>query len=218
MASIRNGYGFYGITATPIGRASGPADLTRRRRRALGRRMFLGEGRDVVGAADPFWQFASSFHVVPGMQESLGALRDDQGADVLLILLLLHAARRGQRLTSAQLHTLDSDIWSWRETIVRPLRTVRLALADHAVDGRDQLVASLHAAETQAERIQAEQLVHGLARMTGHAAGSSILAAAAANLETYRHYLAAPLCAFDAVLAAFASLCPAVADEPSLHH
>jgi len=97
------------------------------------------------------WAFALRFYARPGVAAACLALQDDAGADVCLVLHLLHLATGRMTATPASVAALDATARPWREAVVHPLRGVRRWLRQSS-DETDGLREAVKAAELDAER------------------------------------------------------------------
>ncbi|MBK1664938.1 TIGR02444 family protein [Rhodospirillum rubrum] len=115
--------------------------------------------------ADDLWRFAVAVHARAGVENACLALQDEAGADVpLLLFAAWAAARRGVVLPAETLADLDSRLVPWRETVIRPLRTVRRTMKGAPPPHRDleapaaDLRARLKSVELEAERLALDAL------------------------------------------------------------
>jgi uncharacterized protein (TIGR02444 family) len=76
----------------------------------------------------PFWRFSLRFYARPHIAEACLALQDNSDADVNILLFVLYLADQLKQLSAPEIARLDSAVAQWRETVVRPLRTLRRGL------------------------------------------------------------------------------------------
>lgn len=109
-----------------------------------------------------FWDFSLHFYSLPGVATACLRLQDIKGADVSLLLFALWTARRGLRLGAAEAQAAEATVRSWRDSVVRPLRTARRATkaapAGYAPGSSAMLHDRLKAIELEAERLQQDAL------------------------------------------------------------
>lgn len=133
-------------------------------------------------SCDEAWSFAQVFYARPGISSALLRLQDEHGADVPLILVLLHAARRGVLLDADAVGGLMRITLAWSREVVAPLRQARRGIKATTYDTPEGLYEQAKAVEQSAEQAIIRELA---ARLPAHGANPPDLAAVA-NLETYR--------------------------------
>ncbi len=142
--------------------------------------------------ADPvesFWNFSTAFYALPGAAETCLELQDRNGADVNVLLFLLHLARAGRLLGPADVARIDALAAPWRKAVVAPLRGVRRVLKapvgafEPAVAAR--LRDEVKRIELAAERLQQETLERLAAAGMPAGAGTDPAACARAHLAAY---------------------------------
>jgi uncharacterized protein (TIGR02444 family) len=106
---------------------------------------------------NPFWRFSLDVYAAPGVEAECLALQETHDIDVNLLLFCAWAgAEKRQRVAAADLEGLDEAVRTWRETVVKPLRSVRRAIK--ALVQRDPALHELRkriaADELEAERIE----------------------------------------------------------------
>ncbi|CAN5404963.1 hypothetical protein BH10PSE15_BH10PSE15_02800 [soil metagenome] len=131
--------------------------------------------RDRMTIRSP-WTFATRFYAAGDVARTLRMLQDRDGADVLMVLTLLHCAQRGRMLDAAAVARIDAAAVAYR-AVIAPLRTARRAIPHDATT----LLARVKAAELLAER---RQLTH-LARIAATESLAHHQAAAAPHLAHY---------------------------------
>ncbi|ABR82266.1 TIGR02444 family protein [Pseudomonas aeruginosa] len=105
------------------------------------------------------WRFAVDVYARPGVEAACLALQE-QGADVCLLLVAAWLGRRGVRCSKERAQALESVARPWRETVIEPLRRLRSAWREAAL--QDACLAGLReevkAQELRAEREQLQRL------------------------------------------------------------
>ncbi|MBO9123915.1 MULTISPECIES: TIGR02444 family protein [unclassified Rhizobium] len=87
------------------------------------------------------------------------SLQDEFDADVPVLLLLVIADRRGMSCEHEAFDKFLADAASWRELVVRPLRTLRRAMKGHCAAGAETaLRGDIKRIELQAERVHVARL------------------------------------------------------------
>jgi uncharacterized protein (TIGR02444 family) len=156
---------------------------------ALGRRrtdVNLMTETDAQGS--PFWRFSLRFYRVPGVADACIALQDGCGVDVNLLLFLLWLACDGRQVANADARRVCSEVASWREEVVVPLRNLRRRLKggvppiEHNTG--ELFRTCVKAVELEAERLQQEALFSLVPKLATTLA-ASIEAAARANVAAY---------------------------------
>ena len=153
---------------------------------------------------DELWAFSLRFYARPTVSEHCLALQDAAGADVNLILLLVHAAASGRVVTAEQVAWLDHACSQWRDTVIRPLREARRAVRSSQVDDTRDLYADLKATELAAERIAQGLLARAFASLNVAMDRRSPATLATANLEAYRSLTPMPDAPINGLNEAFA--------------
>ena len=100
---------------------------------------------------NPLWQFMLHTYAQEGMKEHCLRLQNEQGQDVLLYLWQLWLKETGQ--TKPQAQALASYL-HWRDTVIVPLRQVRMSVRKD----QEPLRAQLLQAELSAEQVGAQLL------------------------------------------------------------
>ena len=117
------------------------------------------------------WAFALRLYAEPDVAVCCLRLQDEAGVDVMLLLAVASACRRGLALTPSDLGELANVCRPWREQIVHPLRAVRVALKSEPPPAPNAAGETLRnhikAAELQAERLQNDLLATWLQRKGG---------------------------------------------------
>ena len=112
------------------------------------------------------WAFALRIYAEPGVAVACLRLQDEAGVDVMLLLAVAFAWRRGIALSAADITAMDAACRPWREQIVRPLRALRTALKAGPVPAPNTATESLRnqikASELHAERIANDLLASWL--------------------------------------------------------
>lgn len=129
-----------------------------------------------------FWEFSVGLYGRPGVEETLLALQDEDGLEVNLVLLCLHAATRGMKLGGAEIAVMRQIGTEWGKGIVAPLRAARRALKplEAGSPATAALRAEVKGVELAAERLMQEALERCL---PPGGAGGDPRAMAVANFE-----------------------------------
>ncbi len=114
------------------------------------------------GRDNPFWQFSLAIYAEPGVGDECLALQDALDLDVnaLLFCAWLGAAHK-IILSDDDMAAIDARTATWRDIVVRPLRTIRQAMkpmpamADDAVK---ELRSDIARIELRAEQIEQAML------------------------------------------------------------
>jgi uncharacterized protein (TIGR02444 family) len=120
-----------------------------------------------AGLAAESWAFMLAIYAREGVAEACLRLQDEASADVLLLLTVAFAARRGILLSATDIAEMDAICRPWREKVVRPLRAVRIALKSGPPPApsaaTEALRSHIKADELTAERLQNDLLADWLA-------------------------------------------------------
>ena len=125
---------------------------------------------DDDATADEFWAFSLELYARPGVAEACLRLQDAHGLDVNLLLLCCWLARRGCRLSAADLAAAEAHAAPFRARILDPLRATRRALKTMPIAGAAALYAQVKQVEIAAEREEQRLIV---APWSGSPAASS---------------------------------------------
>lgn len=101
-------------------------------------------------------EYAGWLYGQPGIEALLLELQDQQGADVLLLLLACWLGRTAVPADSALWQTLHAQQTPWRQQVIDPLRQVRRSLATNSQAAA--LYQQVKACELASEWYQLEQL------------------------------------------------------------
>ncbi|MET4575534.1 TIGR02444 family protein [Ottowia thiooxydans] len=103
--------------------------------------------------AEAAWRYALQVYSRPGVSQACLLLQDELDLDVLVMLHLAHVsgAIGAPPITSSDVETADNCVHDWRNTVVRPLRSARRAIAKNDPELSD-LRAMIQKAELAAER------------------------------------------------------------------
>lgn len=159
-------------------------------------------------ACDRFWDFSLDFYARPGVPAACLALQEGAGADVNVVLFLLHLAAHGRALDGAEIADIDAAVAGWRAQVVQPLRAARRALkappAAFAGESSARLRTAVKRDELEAERLQ-QLTMEALFPPAATGRAGAPAAAARANLDAYAARLPRPpAAALATLLAAFA--------------
>lgn len=150
-------------------------------------------------SGDEAWAFAQAFYARPDVSSALLRLQDEHGADVPLVLVLLHAARRGVLLDTDAVGGMMQIALAWSREVVAPLRQARRSIKAATYDTPQGLYEQAKAVEQSAEQVIIRQLA-----VTLPASGPSLPdQAAVANLEEYRALSGLPEGSLDPITVAF---------------
>ncbi len=147
------------------------------------------------------WAFALRFYARPGVAAACLALQDEAGADVCLMLRLLHLATDRMAAQAASVAALDAAARPWREAVVHPLRGIRRWLRDSHADA-DALREAVKSAELDAERMLLMVLA---SHPTETQPAASPQAAAETSLHAYADLLGHDRAIMTPLLALFAT-------------
>lgn len=140
-----------------------------------------------------FWNFSLQFYARPQVAAACLELQDDAGADVNVLLYLLFLARHNRQVGRGDVARIDGAVSSWRDEVVRPLRTLRrrlkngVATIDAAASAA--LRTQVKSIELESERIEQHTLERDAPASTTGAPAASRAAAARANLAAYGELL-----------------------------
>jgi len=112
--------------------------------------------------ASTLWPFATGFYARPGVEPILLRLQDEHGVDILLLIALLYAGRRGIALADSDVQDLVAQSEAWRSKAILPLRAARRGLKSPAGARPDpeqeELRIQIKSAELAAERLLIRRL------------------------------------------------------------
>ena len=116
-------------------------------------------------ASGDLWEFSLKLYAEPGVAASCLSLQDQHGFDVNLVLFCIWYGCRHGELTDDLLKTALETSDRWRETVVRPLRSLRTLikrdLKESAYSSSSEISVlrdRIKTAELDAERIQQQEL------------------------------------------------------------
>lgn len=105
-----------------------------------------------------FWAFSLKFYRSEEVQAALLALQDRHGADVNVLLYVLHRAEAGDRLSADTIGRIDAEVAGWRGEVVQALRAIRRRLKPHPFPiepGRqEELRTEIKRAELNSEKLE----------------------------------------------------------------
>ncbi|MBI1204084.1 MAG: TIGR02444 family protein [Rhodopseudomonas sp.] len=116
---------------------------------------------------NPFWAFSLSVYARPGVATECLALQNERNVDVnflLFVAWLGHAY--ALTLSDETLTSIDANIAVWRDTAVRPLRTIRQRLKPlptMSEPAAQELRAQIAQLELRAEQIE-QAMLYALSR------------------------------------------------------
>ena len=135
------------------------------------------------------WDFSLRFYALPGVAATCIDLQDRHGVDVNVLLFLLYLAEAGRAVSAEDVARIDSEVRTWRDGVVAPLRKARrnLRTPTGSIDlgAADALRTSVKRIELEAERIQQETLEQSFPAAATGTSASSRTVAARANLIAY---------------------------------
>jgi uncharacterized protein (TIGR02444 family) len=115
--------------------------------------------------AEDLWRFAVALHARSGVETACLALQDEAGVDVPMLLFAAWAAsHRGAKVDLELLEDLNQRVSPWRESVIRPLRTVRRTMKSSQPPHRDldkaaaELRSRIKTVELEAERLSLDAL------------------------------------------------------------
>lgn len=144
--------------------------------------------------SDSVWDFAVALYGRPGVREACLELQDRRGADVIVLLALVHDAAAGAALPEDdRLRRALGRIAPWRAAAVQPLRSLRRALKGWRFDGgplesdagAETARQAVAAAERAAERAELSAFVQALGDRGVAGQADRAPAAAAESLASY---------------------------------
>lgn len=116
-------------------------------------------------ASGDLWEFSLKLYAEPGVAASCLSLQDQHGFDANLVLFCIWYGCRHGELTDDLLKTALETSDHWRETVVRPLRSLRTQLKrdlkESAYSSSSEISVlreQIKTAELDAERIQQQEL------------------------------------------------------------
>jgi uncharacterized protein (TIGR02444 family) len=140
-----------------------------------------------------FWDFSVRFYAQPRVAAACLELQDRAGVDVNVLFYLLFVAQHCLQLDRGDVTRIDSTVKSWREQVVRPLRSVRRALKNGVAPIDANSAAALRndvkRIELEAERIEQHALERLIPNATVGTPAPSRAAAARVNLAAYGELL-----------------------------
>lgn len=102
------------------------------------------------------WTAMCDLYRTPAVAQLCVGLQDTFGVDVPLLLLLFHA---DQWAMGSEINALLTDAASWREDVVKPLRTIRQTMkGQYTEDDEVQLREAVKALELRAEHVHVSRL------------------------------------------------------------
>ena len=148
---------------------------------------------DAQGGHSPFWNFSLEFYSRPHVAPACLKLQDSAGVDVNVLLYLLFLAQQGRRLNRDDVARIDATVLSWREQVVKPLRTLRRNLkngmAPFDADATGALRSEIKRIELEAERIEQQTIEHLVPASAIGTPMASPATAARDNLAAYGELL-----------------------------
>ena len=124
-----------------------------------------------ISIEDRSWAFALAIYAEPGVSEACLRLQDEAGVDVMLLLAVAFAARRGIALSASDISAMDAACRPWREQVVRPLRALRIALKSGPLpapnEASEKLRSQIKLSELQAERLACDLLASWMQSRAG---------------------------------------------------
>lgn len=113
------------------------------------------------------WTWVVDLYGRPGVGDACLALQDQHGADVTLLLYLVHAGSEGRNVTAGEIAVLDQKITTFRREVTGRLRAARSWLKPRAADpALSALRQRILDVELEAERWTLEALSTGSTRST----------------------------------------------------
>lgn len=144
--------------------------------------MSIHGGRSIEENA--YWLFSTAFYVRPDVSRLLLKAQNDHALDINMILYALWKAGEGYVLSSNDFSKLDEVVADWRETIVRPIRVLRLSLKSR--DQKGELYAQAKTLELSCEKLQQQMMYEqALPRRKPEPSGGGIEQLVLVNLASY---------------------------------
>jgi uncharacterized protein (TIGR02444 family) len=149
----------------------------------------------VLEPNNPFWRFSLKVYAAPGVTETCLAAQDSFAVNVNVLLFAAWlGAERGIALEERNIDEIFAAVQPWHETVVRPLRLIRLSLKSRAEMIHSDVKAlrnGIAANELQAEQIEQALLFSWAEQLRPQDASSSnedlVRANIAMLLERYSH-------------------------------
>jgi uncharacterized protein (TIGR02444 family) len=140
----------------------------------------------------PFWRFSLRFYARAKVSAACLALQDEAGVDVNLLLFLLFLAEHQRQVNAEEVAAIDRAVLAWRDSVVRPLRSLRRALKTGIGEISDTVSETFRGQikrlELESEHIEQSVLERfGTTKLSAFCA--SRLVAAATNIAAYETYL-----------------------------
>lgn len=111
---------------------------------------------------NPFWRFSLAVYAAPGVAAECLTLQSTLNIDVNVLLYVAWLGNAHHvKLTDDAMAALDARIQTWRDTVVRPLRTIRQDLKTMpamAHDAVKHLRSEIARVELRAEQIEQAML------------------------------------------------------------
>ncbi|WP_051237270.1 TIGR02444 family protein [Ottowia thiooxydans] len=109
--------------------------------------------RDAAVDAEAAWEYALQVYARPGVATACLLLQNELDLDVLVLLHLAHVSSPigAAAITSSDVEAADTCVRNWRNSVVRPLRSARRAIAKDN-PALSELRATIQKAELAAER------------------------------------------------------------------
>ena len=124
-----------------------------------------------------------------GVAENCLKLQDDHAADITIVLYLLWLAAQNRQLAKVEISQIVDATNSWRENVVKPLRTVRRHLKraplKRQLTATQSLRSELKKLELNSEKIQLQCLFENAQKRMPGIYVDNVKAACSVNLRTY---------------------------------
>ena len=143
-----------------------------------------------------FWQFSLEFYAQPKVASNLISLQDDLGVDVNFILCCFWSADKGFPVLSQEvISNLNSIVEDWNESVIKPLRSVRLGIkylkSDKYTKIREGIRGNTEDLELSAEQFE-QMVIYDY--LNAYIAGSILaeqdkIEVAKSNLLSYLNFL-----------------------------
>lgn len=144
---------------------------------------------DMESRQSPFWNFSLEFYSRPHVAPVCIELQDSAGVDVNVLFYLLFLAQQGRQLDRSDVAHIDATVLSWRDRVVKPLRTLRRDLKNGVAPADVEATAALRTdvkrIELEAERIEQQMLERMVPASTIGTQATSPDEAARANIDAY---------------------------------
>ncbi len=106
--------------------------------------------------SNPFWDYSLAAYALDGVATSCLTLQDSYGLDVNLLLYAAWLAGMDQRLIDQHLAGVEAAIVVWRDTVIKPMRTLHRQLQDYPP--ASGVLDEIKVLELRAEQLQQDMM------------------------------------------------------------